>query len=56
MISAIVFPSLGITMLIVVGSLLSFPIPKVVLPVIFIALVGFQFMFFNFVSTRRPAV
>ncbi|MFA6329351.1 MAG: type II secretion system F family protein [Candidatus Micrarchaeia archaeon] len=56
MISAIIVPSLGVTLLIVIGSLLSFPIPKALLVVIFIIMVGFQAFFLDFVSTRRPVV
>ncbi|GEM_PF-828905 len=56
MISAIIVPSLGVTLLIVIGSLLSFPIPKVLLIAIFIVMVAFQAFFLNFVSTRRPVV
>jgi flagellar protein FlaJ len=56
MISAIIVPSLGVTMLIVIGSLMSFPIPKVILPVIFLIMIGFQAFFLNFVASRRPVV
>jgi flagellar protein FlaJ len=56
MISAIILPSLGVTMLIVIGSLLSFPIPKAALIAIFIVMVGFQLFFLDFVSSRRPVV
>ena len=56
MISAIIVPSLGVTMLIVVGSLMSFPIPKATLVVVFIVMIGFQAFFLNFVASRRPVV
>ena len=56
MISAIIVPSLGVTMLIVIGSLLSFPIPKAILAVIFLVMIGFQAFFLNFVASRRPVV
>jgi len=56
MISAIIVPSLGVTMLIVIGSLLSFQIPQALLVVIFIVMIAFQLLFLNFVSSRRPVV
>jgi len=56
MISAIIVPSLGVTLLIVIGSLMSFPIPKALLVVIFIVMIGFQAVFLNFVASRRPVV
>lgn len=56
MISAIIVPSLGVTLLIVIGSLLSFPIPKALLVGIFVVMIGFQLFFLDFVSSRRPVV
>jgi flagellar protein FlaJ len=56
MITAIIVPSLGVTMLIVIGSLLSFPIPKALLAAVFLLMAGFQAFFFNFVASRRPVV
>ena len=56
MITAIIIPSLGITLIIVIGSLLSITIPEIILPIIFVGMVGFQLFFLNFVSTRRPVV
>jgi len=56
MISAIIVPSLGVTLLIVIGSLLSFPIPKALLVAVFIVMIGFQAFFLDFVSSRRPVV
>jgi len=56
MIAAVVIPSLGITMLIIVLSFLNIPVPKIVFPVILIALVLFQVFFMSFVKSRRPAV
>lgn len=56
MIAAIIVPSLGVTMLIVIGSLLSFQIPQALLVGIFIVMIGFQLFFMDFVSSRRPVV
>jgi len=56
MISAIIVPSLGVTLLIVIGSLLSFPVPKALLVFIFVLMIGFQAFFLNFVASRRPVV
>ena len=56
MLAAIIIPSLGITMIIVIGSLLSLSVPPFVLPLVFFLLVGFQMFFLNFVSSRRPLV
>lgn len=56
MIAAVVIPSLGITMLIVVLSFLNIPVPKAIFPAIWIFLAGFQIFFISFVKSRRPAV
>lgn len=56
MICAVVIPSLGITMLIVVLSFLNIPVPKTIFPAIWIFLLGFQIFFISFVKSRRPAV
>ncbi|MFQ5405553.1 MAG: type II secretion system F family protein [Candidatus Micrarchaeia archaeon] len=56
MMSAVILPSLGITMMIVISSFLSISIPKIILPAILALLLGFQIFFINFVNTRRPAI
>ena len=56
MIAAVVIPSLGITMLIVILSFLNIPVPKTIFPAIWILLLGFQIFFISFVKSRRPAV
>ncbi len=56
MMAAVIVPSLGVAMLIVVISFLGSPLPKVVLYVILIGLIGFQLFFLNFVSSRRPTI
>ncbi|MBI3588662.1 type II secretion system F family protein [Candidatus Micrarchaeota archaeon] len=56
MMAAVILPSLGITMLIVVGSFVNFVIPKVLLVGILIFLLLFQLFFMNFVASRRPAI
>lgn len=56
MIAAVVVPSLGLTMLIVVLSFLNIPVPKLVFPAVWILLLAFHIFFISFVKTRRPAV
>jgi hypothetical protein len=56
MMAAVVVPSLGITMLIVISSFMSIQIPKFILPLALVFLIGFQLFFANFVSSRRPNV
>ena len=56
MMTAVILPSLGITMLMVIASFMSIALPSVVLPVVVAALAGFQLFFMNFVSTRRPRI
>ena len=56
MVAAIILPSLGVTMLIVIGSMLSLPIPKQILIVVFVVMVLFQMVFLNFAAGRRPRV
>ncbi|MFH0835952.1 MAG: type II secretion system F family protein [Candidatus Micrarchaeota archaeon] len=54
MLGAVVVPSLGITMLIVITSFLNVVVPKLILPVILFVLIMFQVFFANFVGSRRP--
>ena len=56
MIAAVVIPSLGITMLIIVLSFLNIPVPKIVFPGILVLLMLFQVFFISFVKSRRPTV
>ncbi len=56
MMAAVVIPSLGVTMMIVISSFMSIEIPKFVLPLALVFLLGFQLFFANFVSSRRPNV
>lgn len=56
MMLAVIIPSLGITMLIVVSSLVSLQIKLPILIGIAIALGFFQFMFLNIIKSMRPAV
>ena len=56
MMAAVVVPSLGVTMMIVISSFMSIPIPKFLLPLVICGLIGFQLFFANFVSSRRPNV
>jgi len=56
MLAAVVVPSLGVTMLIVLSSFLTISLPAFLLPFLLIANAGFQLFFMNFISTRRPIV
>lgn len=56
MLMAIIFPSLGITMLIVMTSFLPITVPKAILPVTILILIGFQAFFIKFVKSRRPTI
>lgn len=56
MLAAVVLPTLGVTLLIVIASFLAIPVPKMILPIVLVFLLGFQLFFANLVSTRRPAV
>lgn len=56
MMAAVIIPSLGVTMLLVILNFLSANIPPVLLYVIALLLAGFQIFFINFVSSRRPMV
>ena len=56
MMAAVVVPSLGVTMMIVISSFMSIQIPKFILPMGIAFLIGFQLFFANFVSSRRPNV
>ncbi|MEW5955461.1 MAG: type II secretion system F family protein [Candidatus Micrarchaeota archaeon] len=56
MMAAVVVPSLGITLLIVIGSFIGIVLPNVVLAAGLAYLVVFQLFFMNFIGTRRPVV
>ncbi|MBS3070183.1 type II secretion system F family protein [Candidatus Micrarchaeota archaeon] len=56
MMAAVVLPSLGMTMIIVISSFLSVSIPSIVLPAVLFLVVGFQIFFMSFVSSRRPLI
>ncbi|HEV8289984.1 MAG TPA: type II secretion system F family protein [Candidatus Norongarragalinales archaeon] len=56
MLTAVIMPSMGITMLIILLSFLDVPLPPIVLGAILAGLVIFQLFFLNFISSRRPAV
>jgi len=56
MMVAVVLPSLGVTLMIVISSFLSISIPSIVLPITLMLLVGFQLFFMNFVASRRPLI
>ncbi len=56
MLAAIIFPSLGVTTLIVLSTFLHVVMPPIVFPAIVSMLVLFQLFFMNLVSSRRPAI
>ncbi|MFA6048428.1 MAG: type II secretion system F family protein [Candidatus Micrarchaeia archaeon] len=56
MMVAVILPSLGITMLIVISSFMGMGLPKIALLGVLAFLAGFQLFFLNFVGTRRPAI
>ncbi|MFH1750405.1 MAG: type II secretion system F family protein [Candidatus Micrarchaeota archaeon] len=56
MLAAIVTPSLGITMMLVIISFLGVDVPKIVFAAVIIFIIMFQLFFTDFVRSRRPAV
>jgi flagellar protein FlaJ len=56
MMAAVIVPSLGLTMLIVVIGLLNVVVPKLLLIAVLGGLTGFQLFFMNFVGSRRPVI
>ena len=56
MMAAVILPSLGVTMMIVVVGFLDVSVPKAVLGGVLVGLIGFQILFMNFVNSRRPAI
>jgi len=56
MVMAVVLPSLGITMLIIIMSFMNILVPKSIFPGVFVFLFIFQAFFISFVKSRRPAV
>ncbi len=56
MMLAVVVPSLGVTMMLVVASFAKFSIPIIVLAGVIGGLILFQLFFMSFISSRRPSV
>jgi len=56
MLAAIVTPSLGITMMLVIISFLGIDVPKIIFAGVIVFIVGFQLFFTDFVRSRRPAI
>jgi len=56
MVMAIVLPSLGVTILIIIMSFFNIFIPKIIFPAIVLFLLLFQLFFISFVKSRRPGV
>lgn len=56
MLGAVVVPSLGVTMVIVIMSFLNIVIPKMIFPAVLLGLLLFQLFFISFIRSRRPTV
>jgi len=56
MLGAIIFPSLGVTVLIVLTTFLGVQLPSLIFGVILAVLVLFQLFFMNLIASRRPFV
>ncbi|NYZ78656.1 type II secretion system F family protein [Candidatus Micrarchaeota archaeon] len=56
MVMAVVLPSLGITMIIIIMSFMNVLIPITIFPAVFLFLLVFQLFFISFVKSRRPQV
>ncbi|MBI5229643.1 type II secretion system F family protein [Candidatus Micrarchaeota archaeon] len=56
MLIAVILPSLGITMVIIIVSFMNITVPKILLALTAAFLIGFQLFFMNMVSTRRPMI
>ncbi|MFP4045782.1 MAG: type II secretion system F family protein [Candidatus Aenigmatarchaeota archaeon] len=56
MIVAVIVPSLGITFLIILTSFTGLDVPKIIFPLILLALGMFQFFFMGFVKKKRPSM
>ncbi|MBI5635590.1 type II secretion system F family protein, partial [Candidatus Micrarchaeota archaeon] len=56
MMASSIVPSLGVTILIVIVSLLNVVIPSIFLMIILLLLLLFQLFFMNFIKSRRPLV
>lgn len=54
MLIAIIMPTLGITFLIILSSFAGLEIPKLIFPLIIIALSVFQYFFMGVIKTKRP--
>lgn len=56
MLLAVIVPSLGITMGLVIASFLSVDVPSIIFAFVLAMMLGFQLLFSDLVSRRRPAV
>ncbi len=56
MLAAIIVPSLGITMMLVIVSFLGVDMPPIFFAFVLLFLLGFQIFFMDFVKSRRPAI
>ncbi len=56
LLGAVIFPSLGVTMLIVLTTFINTPLPDNLFLLLSIFLAGFQVFFMHLVSSRRPLI
>ncbi|RLG19266.1 hypothetical protein DRN67_03165 [Candidatus Micrarchaeota archaeon] len=56
MMAAVIVPSLGMSMLSILLSFLSIPVPPIIYPAVIFYLILFQLFFINFVRSRRPVI
>jgi len=54
MLIAIIMPTLGITFLIILSSFAGIAVPKLIFPLIVIALAVFQYFYMGIIKTKRP--
>jgi flagellar protein FlaJ len=54
MMIAVIMPTLGITFLIILSSFAGITIPKIIFPLIIIALAVFQYFYMGVIKTKRP--
>ena len=54
MMFAVVLPSLGVTLAIVISSFLNVSLPNLIFPAVLAFLIGFELFFMSFISSRRP--
>jgi len=56
MMAAVIVRSVGVSMMRIILSFLSIPMPRIIYPGIIAFLIFFQIFFISFVRSRRPVV